>query len=355
MLTNEELAQLWLEQLVSFEQKKENTIASYYYFISTFLTWNQEHNGDKHFSAFSYNDLLVFLAFRHGQGVTATTVRFGITVLKRFFTWLELNAEQYQLENFRNPTIRLSAPKLPQAQPHYLSLQQIEQFIAQIDTSKRFGIRDRALVELLYGSGLRVSELVNLTFDQLDSERGILRVYGKGGKTRLVPLTHDAMYWLQEYLVQYRYQYDTNSEYIFTVSTGRPITRHAVIKRLKVYAEKIGVPLAGFGPHALRHSFATHMLNNGADIRSIQLLLGHANLKTTQVYTHIAKSELKQIHAEAAPRLEGTYADLLEKFDSGLRAKLGRRTKAAAADLSQLELAAGLVEGAVDELETDED
>ena len=205
----------------------------------------------------------------------------------------------------RNPAVRLRPPKLPRLLPKSISEEDVTRLLATPDHSTVKGLRDRAMLELLYATGLRVSELVTLGFASVSLRQGVVRVRGKGGKERLVPVGEAALNWLRRYLesadgraalVEGR-----ASDALFPGPSGRPLTRQAFWHRIKKYADKAGIA-APLSPHTLRHAFATHLLDHGADLRAVQMMLGHSDLSTTQIYTHVAQARLKALHEVHHPR-----------------------------------------------------
>jgi integrase/recombinase XerD len=202
-----------------------------------------------------------------------------------------------------DPTLKLDAPKRPQRFPRTLSEAEVEALLAEPDAEQPLGLRDRAMLEVLYASGLRVSELVRLKLAEVSMDTEVVRVFGKGSKERLVPLGEEAMAWLDRYLKEARPALlkQRASEYIFVTGRGAPMTREAFWHVVKKHGAR-AVPGKSLSPHTLRHAFATHLLNHGADLRVVQLLLGHADISTTQIYTHVARERLKALHAKHHPR-----------------------------------------------------
>ncbi|MFZ0254500.1 MAG: site-specific tyrosine recombinase XerD [Gammaproteobacteria bacterium] len=222
-----------------------------------------------------------------------------LSSLRRFFRY---QVRQGRLEH--NPTALIDGPRLGRALPETLSEDEVERLLQAPVTHTPRGLRDRAMIEVLYATGLRVSELVSLTLTQLNTHQGVLRVTGKGNRERLVPLGEEALYWLERYLQQARpllLHRGGANDVLFSTRRGTAMTRQAFWYRIKGYAAKSGIqtPLS---PHSLRHAFATHLLNHGADLRVVQLLLGHQSISTTQIYTHVARSRLKALHAAHHPR-----------------------------------------------------
>ena len=202
-----------------------------------------------------------------------------------------------------DPTIRLSPPRLGRTLPKTLSETDVEALLAAPDTSVDLGLRDRTMLELLYATGLRVSELVGLELTQVNLRQGVVRVSGKGSKERLVPLGEEALDWLQRYLRGARAALSRGraSGALFPSRRGQAMTRQAFWHLVKKYARQAGIA-STLSPHTLRHAFATHLLNHGADLRVVQMLLGHSNISTTQIYTHVASERLKALHARHHPR-----------------------------------------------------
>lgn len=232
---------------------------------------------------------------REQDGVDQRTVAKIISSLRSFFQFLVLEGLCSH-----NAAARLEVPKMPQRLPGVLSLESVERILEQIDTSTHFGLRDRALFELIYSCGLRISEAVELSLDRVYLREELLRVLGKGDKERLVPLGGEAVFWLQRYLTEARPRLARQANsYVFLNHHGRQLSRKGMWKRFKELTEKAGVEAK---VHTLRHSFATHLLEGGADLRSVQELLGHADISTTQIYTHIDKEELQVYHKDYHPR-----------------------------------------------------
>ena len=243
-------------------------------------------------------DLLTYLAERASKGAHARTTARLLSSMRRYY--------QYQIREGHlrdDPSARIEAPKIARALPKLLTEDDVESLLEAADTSEALGSRDRTMLELLYATGLRVSELVTLELSQVNLQQGVVRVTGKGGKERLVPLGEEALSWLERF-IRYDRADITNGrplDAIFPTRRGGPMTRQAFWQLIKRYAVKANInkPLS---PHTLRHAFATHLINHGADLRVVQLLLGHSNLSTTQIYTHVARERLKSLHAEHHPR-----------------------------------------------------
>jgi integrase/recombinase XerD len=242
-------------------------------------------------------DLLGYMAHRHA-GSKATTANRRLTVFKRFFRWA---LREHVIG--ADPTLRLDGARQQMRVPKVLSEAQVEALLAAPDVGTPLGLRDRAMLELLYASGLRVSELVGLATVRVGLQEGVLRVVGKGSKERLVPFGSEAQTWIERYLAEARevILVGQRSDALFVTARGGAMTRQmfwSLVKRHALTAE-IRAPLS---PHTLRHAFATHLLNHGADLRAVQLLLGHADIGTTTIYTHVARERLRQLHAKHHPR-----------------------------------------------------
>jgi len=242
-------------------------------------------------------ELLAYISHRH-EGSLASSANRRLTVFKRFYRW----AIREQLMA-QDPTLRLAAARQAQRLPGSLSEAQVEALLAAPDVSSALGLRDRAMLELMYGAGLRVSELVTLLSLNVVLSDAVLRVTGKGSKERMLPFGEVALDWLQRYAQQARPELlaGRSSDALFVTVRGEGMTRQMFWLLVKRYALQAGIT-APLSPHTLRHAFATHLLNHGADLRAVQLLLGHADISTTQIYTHVAHERLKQLHARHHPR-----------------------------------------------------
>jgi len=271
---------LWLEDGLS-----KNTIGAYradLQQLSSFLK-------DKNLSGAKEENLFAFLASKKGRASSASR---RVSTLKRFY--------QYCVRERRmdaDPTLKLEPPKRAPRFPRTLSEADVEALLAAPDTETPLGLRDRAMLEMLYATGLRVSELVGLKTFQVSLESGVVRVMGKGSKERLVPLGEEAVSWILKYLSAR----SSDSDALFITSRGGGMTRQAFWHLIRRYGRR-AIPGKKLSPHVLRHAFATHLINHGADLRVVQLLLGHADISTTQIYTHVARERLKALHAKHHPR-----------------------------------------------------
>ena len=243
--------------------------------------------------------LFDYLAVRTRDGYSPRSNARLLSALRAFFAWQLRRGARAD-----DPTALLEPPKLPRSLPKALAEGEIEALLATPDTETPAGLRDRAMLELMYACGLRVSELVNLPATALNLRQGVLRVTGKGGKERLVPLGEEAQHWLERYLAQSRPQLAGKRALapLFLATGGEAPTRQQFWQLVKRYAVVAGIDPARISPHALRHSFATHLLNHGADLRALQMLLGHSSLSTTQIYTLVAREHLQKLHAKHHPR-----------------------------------------------------
>ncbi|HQQ63654.1 MAG TPA: site-specific tyrosine recombinase XerD [Pseudomonadales bacterium] len=243
-------------------------------------------------------DLQVYLAELLMRGNKARSTSRFLSCVRGFYRFL---LRERIMD--RDPTLDIKSPKLGRALPKFLTETEVEQLLAAPDLSDPVGLRDRAMLELLYACGLRISELVGLTVGSLNFRQGVVRVTGKGSKERLVPVGQEAMHWIERYIREARPLLLENqpAEALFPSNRAQTMTRQTFWHRVKLYARKadIRTPLS---PHTLRHAFATHLLNHGADLRVVQLLLGHSDLSTTQIYTHVAQARMQALHALHHPR-----------------------------------------------------
>jgi integrase/recombinase XerD len=281
---------IWLEDGLS-----ALTLAAYRRDLNALAAWLLTQHTD--LSRATEADLQAYFAHRHDQ-TKATSANRRMTVFRRFYRWVL--RENRLLED---PTLKLLSAKQAMRLPKTLSEAQVEALLQAPDTEAPLGLRDRAMLELLYASGLRVSELVSLPLLSLNMREGVLRITGKGDKERLVPFGEEAGDWLQRYLDTARNELlaKKNSPSVFVTQRGAAMSRVMFWMLIKKYAllADIHAPLS---PHTLRHAFATHLLNHGADLRAVQMLLGHADISTTTIYTHVATERLKQLHAQHHPR-----------------------------------------------------
>ena len=247
----------------------------------------------------SRTDIQQFLGERFERGSSARSNARLLSTLKQFYRHLVRQGERQD-----NPTALVSAPRIHRSLPQAMNERDVEKLLQAPDLESDFGMRDRCMLELMYSSGLRVSELVGLQLNQVNTRLGLVRLVGKGSKERVVPVGEEALHWLQRYLQQARPALQATgaiNDALFLSSRGTAITRQAFWQNIKKHLLTAGVKTV-FSPHSLRHAFATHLLNHGADLRTVQMLLGHSSLSTTQIYTHIAQTRLQSIHAQHHPR-----------------------------------------------------
>lgn len=291
-LVEEFLNAIWLERNLA-----ENTVESYKLDL---LALNQSLQlKNVNFITAQTTHLQDFLMQRFADGYQASSTARLMSATKRFFQFL------YQ-ENYRtdDPSAVLSSPKLPKKLPKDLTESQVEALLESPNAQDPLELRDKAMLEVLYATGLRVTELVSLEVSDISLRQGVIRVIGKGNKERLVPLGEEAIYWLEYY---FKYGRDDllksgPVDVLFPSRLGKKMTRQTFWHRIKYYAILADINIEALSPHVLRHAFATHLLNHGADLRVVQMLLGHSSLSTTQIYTHVATERLKQLHSKHHPR-----------------------------------------------------
>ncbi len=282
---------LWLEDGLA-----QNSLDAYRRDLQLFAVWLESQRG-KDLLAANAADMNAYFAAKHAASKASSSNR-RLAVLKRFY--------QHALRQNKistDPCLDLRSAKQPTRFPKVLSEAQVEALLAAPDINTPLGLRDRTMLELMYASGLRVSELVSVKPIEIGMNEGVLRITGKGNNTRLIPFGEDAREWLERYLKEARAVIlgGQRTDALFVTARGGPMTRQMFWTLVKKHARQaeINAPLS---PHTLRHAFATHLLNHGADLRVVQLLLGHADISTTQIYTHVARERLKKLHAEHHPR-----------------------------------------------------
>ncbi|NCS66619.1 MAG: site-specific tyrosine recombinase XerD [Hydrogenophilales bacterium CG03_land_8_20_14_0_80_62_28] len=283
---------LWLEDGLS-----PRSLESYRRDLAQFAAWLAKAGG--RLADAGAGEVQQFLADRTlRQGVAARSLARQLSALKRYYRWLLRQGRRTD-----DPTINIEAPRLPRPLPKSLTEADVEALLAAPDVEVPLGLRDRAMLELLYACGLRVSELIGLPLAAVSQDMGVARVLGKGAKERLVPLGEIALDWLERYLAESRPALLAGrpSDALFVTARGAAMSRQAFWYLIKRYARLAGIA-ASLSPHTLRHAFATHLLNHGADLRVVQMLLGHADISTTQIYTHVARERLKQLHSLHHPR-----------------------------------------------------
>ena len=273
------------------------TIEAYSHDLNRFVDF-LEKKGIEEVSQAEKLDVRAFLLALKRQGLSSRTTARHLVALRTFFRFLiqEGTLEVSPAEDLESPTLTMKMPEI-------LSVKEVEQLLEQPDTQALLGIRDRAMLELLYGTGMRVSELVQIPINQLNVEGGYVLLYGKGSKERIVPLGREAMKWVTVYLqtARGRLAKGRESPLLFVSRAGRGMSRQRFWKSIKTYGRKSGIKKR-ITPHLLRHSFASHLLERGADLRSVQMMLGHSDISTTQIYTHVAGERLKKVHQRHHPR-----------------------------------------------------
>jgi integrase/recombinase XerD len=283
---------LWLEDGLS-----RNTLDSYRRDLLQLARWLDAAQSKAILDA-GAGDLQAYFAHRYRTKTRASSAARMLSSMKRFYRHA-LRERHIDVD----PTLDIASPKLPRALPKTLTEQHVERLLGAPDVALPLGVRDRAMLETLYATGLRVSELVTLKTGQVSHDMGLVRVLGKGAKERLVPLGEEALHWVKRYVAEGRPQLLKGRlvDDLFVTAHGAAMTRQAFWHLIKRYAAQAGVT-SPVSPHTLRHAFATHLLNHGADLRVVQLLLGHSDVATTQIYTHVARERLKQLHAKHHPR-----------------------------------------------------
>ncbi|MFT3755078.1 MAG: site-specific tyrosine recombinase XerD [Pseudoxanthomonas sp.] len=283
---------IWAENGLS-----QATLASYRRDLEGFSRWRSLRDGA--LTQADRETLFRYLAWRAEQGYSPKSSARLLSALRAYFGWCVRRGTRSD-----DPTALLDPPKLPRSLPKAMGEMQVDALLDAPDTTTHAGLRDRAMLELMYAAGLRVSELVGLAATAVNLRQGVMRVTGKGSKDRLVPLGEESQHWLEKYLAQARPQLagKSGAPTLFVNAGGQAPSRQQFWALVKRYAAVAGIDPAKVSPHGLRHSFATHLLNHGADLRALQMLLGHSSLSTTQIYTLVAREQLKQLHAKHHPR-----------------------------------------------------
>jgi integrase/recombinase XerD len=283
---------LWLEDGLA-----RNTLESYRRDLAQFNAWLANRSGHSLLTA-GKADVLEYLAHRVKARARTRTAARLLSSLKRFYRYAVREGRMVD-----DPTLTIASPKLARGLPKTLTESDVERLLTGPEVGTDLGMRDRAMLEVLYATGLRVSELVELGVSQVSQDMGVVRVMGKGAKERIVPLGEEALAWVAQYLRSSRPHIlgARASRALFVTTRGERMTRQAFWHIIRRYARKAAIA-APISPHVLRHAFATHLINHGADLRVVQLLLGHSDISTTQIYTHVARERLKQLHAKHHPR-----------------------------------------------------
>lgn len=286
------LNEYWIEKGLS-----ENTVQSYRLDLTALCDWLDKN--DLSLETLDAVDLQGFLGERLEKGYKATSTARMLSAMRKLFQYLY--REKYRVDD---PSAVLSSPKLPSRLPKYLTEQQVSDLLNTPDVEVPLELRDKAMLELLYATGLRVTELVSLTIENMSVQQGVVRVIGKGNKERIVPMGEEAAYWVHQFMLYGRpvLLNGQSSDVVFPSLRAQQMTRQTFWHRVKHYAILADIDADALSPHVLRHAFATHLVNHGADLRVVQMLLGHTDLSTTQIYTHVAKERLKRLHERFHPR-----------------------------------------------------
>lgn len=286
------LNEYWIEKGLS-----ENTVQSYRLDLTALCDW-LDKNGLS-LETLDAVDLQGFLGERLEKGYKATSTARMLSAIRKLFQYLY--REKYRVDD---PSAVLGSPKLPSRLPKYLTEQQVSDLLNTPDVEVPLELRDKAMLELLYATGLRVTELVSLTIENMSVQQGVVRVIGKGNKERIVPMGEEAAYWVRQFMLYGRpvLLNGQSSDVVFPSQRAQQMTRQTFWHRVKHYAILADIDADALSPHVLRHAFATHLVNHGADLRVVQMLLGHTDLSTTQIYTHVAKERLKRLHERFHPR-----------------------------------------------------
>jgi len=288
---------LFIDDLWAQKGLAQLTLKAYQQDLKSFANWLHDQ-GVKLQNA-SQANIQGYLSRRFSSGASARSNARLLSTLKQYYRYLVKKGDRID-----NPTELIAAPKVHQVLPPTLSEADISKLIDSPDTKSSYGLRDRCMLEVMYSSGLRVSELVSLQVNQINTRLGLVRLTGKGNKERVIPVGEEALFWLTRYLEIGRPQLVRDTvinDALYLSSRGTAITRQAFWQHIKKYSLSAGIKTV-YSPHSLRHAFATHLLNHGADLRTVQMLLGHSSLSTTQIYTHIAQARLQNLHATHHPR-----------------------------------------------------
>ena len=283
---------LWLEKGLS-----ENTLKSYRYDLAAYAAWLFENN--RSIADVRRADINLYLSYRLQKGLKARSTARSLSCLRALYRYM-LREKLIQ----DDPTLRVENPKLGRPLPATLTELDVEKLLAVPDIATPLGLRDRTMLEVLYACGVRVSELTGLKLGEINLRQGVIRIVGKGSKERLVPMGEEAIWWLTRYLKDARNELLKNNraqDVVFPSNRGVAMTRQTFWHRIRKLAKEAGIQKK-LSPHTLRHAFTTHLLNHGADLRVVQLLLGHSDLSTTQIYTHVAQQRMKELHQQHHPR-----------------------------------------------------
>ena len=295
-MTSSHAIDQFLDAMWSEHGLSQNTLAAYGADLRRLELWLTKRG--KALETARKSDLLAFISERAAEGIHARTLSRQLSAARRFYGYLVREGRIA-----RDPTAQIASPRLGRPLPHSLTENEVESLLAAPPLDDPLGVRDRCMLEVLYATGLRVTELVNLDIGQLNLANGVLRVRGKGSKERLTPLGEEAADWVRKFLDGARREIlgERVSDALFPTRRGKAMTRQAFWQRLRKHGAAAGIT-EGLTPHSLRHAFATHLLDHGADLRVVQLLLGHSSLSTTQIYTQVARKRLRDLHRRHHPR-----------------------------------------------------
>jgi len=282
---------IWMERGLS-----ANTLGAYRADLVSLRKWLAKN--DKSLIYATRSDLLAFIAWRTEQGAKPRSTARQLSSFRRFYRFLLRESVITE-----DPTLKIEMPRIGRSLPQSLSEGEVDALLGAPDTNDPLGHRDRTMLEVLYATGLRVSELINLRQSEINLNQGVLRIVGKGDRERLIPLGEEAQNWLREFIAGPRSEIllERQTDYLFPTRRGDRMTRQAFWHIIKRYSKVANIG-SKMSPHTLRHAFATHLLNNGADLRVVQMLLGHSDLSTTQIYTHVARARMKELHGQHHPR-----------------------------------------------------
>jgi len=282
---------IWMERGLS-----ANTLGAYRADLVALRRWLAERDVSLIYATRS--DLLAFIAYRTEQGAKPRSTARQLSSFRRFYRFLLREATIQD-----DPTVKIEMPRIGRSLPQSLSEGEVESLLSAPEVSDPLGHRDRTMLEVLYATGLRVSELINLKQSEINLNQGVARIVGKGGRERLIPLGEESQNWLRDFIAGPRSEIllERQTDYLFPTRRGDRMTRQAFWHIIKRYSKVAGIS-SKMSPHTLRHAFATHLLNNGADLRVVQMLLGHSDLSTTQIYTHVARARMKDLHTQHHPR-----------------------------------------------------
>ncbi|TMO63697.1 site-specific tyrosine recombinase XerD [Pseudoalteromonas aurantia] len=295
--SNADYIEAFLDSLFLEQGLSDNTLSAYRSDLDKFCQFLVKSSRDISLMEVESHDIEAYLAYRIDSGFKSRSTARSISALKRFFLyWVKEKAIAV------TPLLSIAQPKIAQSLPKTLTEQEVEALLDAPDTDDALGLRDKAMLELLYATGLRVTELVGMRIEQINLRQAVVLVKGKGGKERLVPMGEEALHWIEQFLKVGRSQLIKHAtDFVFPSKRGVGMTRQTFWHRIKHYAILANVT-SPLSPHTLRHAFATHLLNHGADLRVVQMMLGHSDLSTTQIYTHVASERLKSLHQQHHPR-----------------------------------------------------